>query len=135
MAAISACLLVATSIAAMTETVISAREAFHGVNSGTIMLVDIRSRKEWRQTGIASVALPLSMHESGFLKGINRLQAENPGKRIALICAVGGRTTYMSELLTRRGFENIADVAEGMFGGPNGTGWIPSGLPVKLWEE
>lgn len=133
--AVATLLLVTTLIGhAWAETVITAKQALQGVENGTTILVDIRSRAEWEESGIASVAVPLSMHEPGFVQGINRLQAENPGKTIALICAVGGRTAYMSELLARRGFENVADVSEGMFGGRNGAGWIPSGLPVKRWS-
>lgn len=124
---------VASAPTALAQNIMTARQALDGVENGSTILVDIRSRQEWRETGIASVAIPLSMHEPGFFKGINKLQSENPNKTIALICAVGGRTAYMNELLSRQGFENISDVSEGMFGGKNGTGWIPSGLPVKAW--
>lgn len=123
----------ASAPVALAQNIMTAQQALEGVEDGSIILVDIRTKHEWRETGIASVAVALSMHEPGFLKGINKLQSENPDKTIALICAVGGRTAYMSELLSRHGFENIADVSEGMFGGQNGTGWIPSGLPVKKW--
>lgn len=127
------CLWLVSSLA-LAENILTARQALDGVQNGTTVLVDIRSPGEWRETGIASVAIPLSMHEPGFLQGINDLKAQHPDKTIALICAVGGRTAYMNDLLARQGFENIADVSEGMLGGPNGTGWIPSGLPVKAWD-
>ncbi|MEX0347613.1 MAG: rhodanese-like domain-containing protein [Rhizobiaceae bacterium] len=119
---------------ALAENIMSAKQALDGVENGTAILVDIRTKREWRQTGIATVATPLSMHEDGFLEGIKRLRSENPDKTIALICAVGGRTAYMSNLLEEGGFSNIADVSEGMIGGQNGMGWIPSGLPVKPWN-
>ncbi len=119
---------------AAAENIMTAKQALDGVENGTAILVDIRTSREWRQTGIATVATPLSMHEDGFLEGIKRLRSENPGKTIALICAVGRRTAYMSNLLARGGFNNIADVSEGMIGGRNGKGWIPSGLPVKHWN-
>ncbi len=131
---IAYCLLAGSVFAASAENVMTARQALEGVEGGTTVLVDIRSRQEWRQTGVASVAVTLSMHEDGFLEGIKRLQSENPGKTIALICAVGGRTAYMNRLLERGGYQNIADVSEGMLGGRHGKGWIPSGLPIKPWN-
>jgi hypothetical protein len=33
-------------------------------------------------------------------------------------------------VLAKNGVTGILDVSEGMAGGPNGKGWIPSGLPV-----
>ncbi len=134
-AALAALVMLVIAIAGAAAETMTAADALQGVKDNEVILVDIRSRDEWRQTGIASVAIPLSMHEPGFLKGINRLQSDNPDKTIALICAVGGRTAYMNEILVRRGFENIVDVSEGMLGGVHGKGWIPSGLPVKKWQN
>ena len=133
--AIAASVFLLASLASAAAEILTAAEALQGVEDDKVILVDIRSPDEWRQTGIASIAVPLSMHEPGFVKGINRLQSENPDKIIALICAVGVRTAYMNELLLRRGFENIADVSEGMVGGRNGKGWIPSGMPLKKWQK
>lgn len=133
--ALALIVVVASASAVTAENIMTARQALDGVQDGSVILVDIRSRGEWRETGIASVAVPISMHEPGFVETIDRLQSENPGKTVALICAVGGRTAYMNELLMRRGFENIADVSEGMLGGVHGKGWIPAGLPIKSWTD
>ncbi len=130
---LAVCIFLISVVSAFAENIMTAKQALDGVKNGTVVLVDIRSRSEWRQTGIASVAIPLSMHERGFIEGLNKLQSENPAKTIALICAVGGRTGYVTNLLAGRGYENIADVSEGMLGGRAGKGWIPSGLPVKAW--
>lgn len=122
--------LLAAGPAAAADTM-SASEAFERASRGEIVLVDIRAPAEWRETGIASVAEPISMHEPGFLDRLERAVGGNRARRIALICATGGRSAWLRVQLLARGFRNVADVAEGMAGGRQGAGWIRAGLPVR----
>jgi len=96
-----------------------------------LVLLDIRSPQEWQQTGIATTAHPVSMHQKGFLQKLNKLIGGDKSKKIALICATGSRSAYIQKELRKRGYINAISVAEGMMGGPNGKGWIPRGMPVK----
>jgi rhodanese-related sulfurtransferase len=111
----------------------SAPEALEAVARGEIVLVDIRSREEWQETGMAEPALPVSMHEGGFVQKLLQAMGGDPARRIAIICATGGRTRYLQNVLASNGFSNVIDVAEGMMGSPAGPGWLKRGLPVKRW--
>lgn len=113
---------------------IAADEALRRAEAGTLVLVDIRKPSEWRESGMASVAEPLSMHEAGFLEGLERIRAENGGKEIALICATGGRSAFLQRELEKRGLGSVIDVSEGMFGNGAAPGWLRRGLPVKAYQ-
>lgn len=111
----------------------SVKEAYTKLKNGDIVLIDIRRPTEWKQTGIAENALPISMHQAtqNFVQQLRTIQLQNPNKRMAFICATGGRSAYLQRTLPKYGIENIIDVSEGMFGSSAGKGWIKSGLPVK----
>lgn len=130
--------LAATAVAVMpvgvamsapkTLTVEQAREK---ALKGDLLLLDIRTRQEWKQTGIGDAALPVSMHERSFLSRLEQLTGGDKNKPVALICATGGRSHALQGLLTRLGYANIFDVPAGMLGNGRRPGWIKSGLPVK----
>jgi rhodanese-related sulfurtransferase len=109
----------------------SAPDAMSAALKGEVVLVDIRSRQEWKETGLAAPARPISMHEGGFLQKLMEVAGGDRNKRIAIICATGGRTRYLQHALAGAGFVNIIDVSEGMMGSPAGPGWLKRGLPVK----
>jgi rhodanese-related sulfurtransferase len=110
---------------------LSVSDAFTMATREEIILVDIRSHDEWVETGIASVARPVSMYERQFMTEFRTIAEEANGRPIALICATGGRTAWLQTELTRRGITNLVDVPEGMIGSAAGPGWLRTGLPVK----
>lgn len=112
----------------------SAADAHAAAGRGDVLLLDIRSRQEWQQTGIGETAHAVSMHEKDFLQRLQSLTAGDKSRPIALICAVGGRSKSLQHLLARRGYTHVIDVSEGMIGGVNGTGWIKSGLPTTAYK-
>lgn len=112
----------------------SAPDAMTAALNGEVVLVDIRSREEWKQTGLAAPAKPISMHEGGFLQKLMEVAGGDRNKPIAIICATGGRTRYLQHALAGAGFTNIIDVSEGMEGSPVGPGWLKRGLPVKPFD-
>lgn len=109
----------------------SATDARKAVQAGEAILIDVRTPDEWRETGIADVALPITMHNNQFLSRLQTVIDKNPDKKIAFICAVGGRTGYITRELKKRGYDDLIDVSEGMLGSANGEGWIKRGLPIK----
>jgi len=111
--------------------ILSVGDAFAMAQREEIILVDIRGQNEWVETGIASVARPVSMHERQFLSRFRTIVEEADGRPIALICAVGGRTAWLKKVLSRRDITNLLDVPEGMMGSAAGPGWLRAGLPVK----
>ncbi|MEP4462063.1 hypothetical protein, partial [Roseibium sp.] len=61
------CIGLGTVNGAFADThVMTAPDAFALVQRGDLVMLDIRSREEWLETGVAVGALPVSMHEPGF---------------------------------------------------------------------
>ena len=115
--------------------IISAPEAQAKLQRGEIVLLDIRSRKEWRETGVAKGAWPVSMHEGDFGKRINAILKEYRPEQIAVMCAVGGRSKHITDLLERKGITGVIDMSEGMMGNKRGPGWIARGMEVVPLNE
>lgn len=113
----------------------SADEAHKQAVSGDILLVDIRTPREWRATGVGHGARPLDMRREDFVQALTQLTDGNQSAPIALICARGVRSARLSNQLTEAGFTNIIDVPEGMLGSAAGPGWVRAGLPVETFKE
>lgn len=109
---------------------LAADAALDAVRRGEIILVDIRTPEEWKETGIAEGAVAYDMRDKEFVQTLIDLRLAYPDRPIALICRTGNRSGNVWRVLSAQGFPGLADVAEGMAGGPNGTGWLKRGLPV-----
>ena len=121
------------------EKVMSAPAAQQKLSAGELILIDIRSPKEWAETGIPKGARAITMHnpkgKRAFLEAIKAAVNGNQSQEIALICAVGGRSRWAQGFLTKHGFTNVADVSEGMLGRSSGNpGWIKRGMPVQACD-
>ena len=113
--------------------ILSATEAHRKAEAGEVLLVDIRTPEEWRETGVATSAHTITMHQNGqaFLKELLAAASGDPNRPIALICRTGNRSSQLQSALQRAGFTNIIDVSEGMAGSQAGRGWLKLGLPVR----
>ncbi len=109
--------------------------AYQQAVSGDILLVDIRTPREWRATGIGRGAHPLDMRREDFVQALTQLADGDRSAPVALICARGVRSARLSNQLTAAGFTNIIDVPEGMLGSAAGPGWLRAGLPVEAYKE
>ncbi|WP_377186517.1 rhodanese-like domain-containing protein [Ruegeria meonggei] len=114
---------------------ISVSAAHKRAVSGDILLVDIRTPREWQATGIGEAAHPLDMRRDDFEQALAQLTEGRLDAPVALICARGVRSARLSNRLTEAGFTNIIDVPEGMLGSAAGPGWVRAGLPVQRKEE
>ena len=118
---------------------LSAPEARDQVQAGAITLIDIRTPAEWRQTGVASGAVRIDMHNPKGPQGfVDAVLAQVQGDRnapIALICRTGNRTTAMQKVLQDQGFTRVYNVKEGMAGSAAGPGWIKRGLPIEACKQ
>ena len=130
---LAALLAVIAALPAWAAEIMGAPEARAAAERGEIVLIDIRTPEEWRQTGIADVALPVTMHDRAFLTHLQGVIADHPGKRLAFICATGGRTAFIASELAKMGLTDLIDVSEGMAGSRAGPGWIARGLPVRAF--
>ena len=98
-------------------------------------MLDIRSPQEWADTGVAEGAWPVSMHEPDFGARLQAILQNVPTDQIALMCATGGRTAHVINMLRQNGIEGVADLSEGMMGNPLGPGWIARGLPTVSADD
>ena len=110
--------------------IMDAQKAYEAAQKGEIILIDIRTPREWAETGIGEGAIALDMREKDFVQNLVKLRQDNPETPLALICRTGNRSGYVVQTLAQQGFPGLVDVSEGMVGGPNGQGWITRGLPV-----
>jgi rhodanese-related sulfurtransferase len=113
---------------------LSADDAARRAKNGDIMVIDVRSPGEWRQTGTAQGAKRVTIHDpdgaDGYLRHMVAAVDGDQGRPIALICARGNRSTKAQEILMRHGFTNVHNIVEGMLGNQTDPGWIARGLPV-----
>ncbi|WP_171236500.1 rhodanese-like domain-containing protein [Ruegeria sp. HKCCA6837] len=114
---------------------ISVEMAHEQAREGKILLVDIRTPREWRASGIAEGASPLDMRREDFVETLQQMTGGRLDTPVALICARGVRSARLSNQLIAAGFTQIIDVPEGMLGSAAGPGWVRAGLPVRKFNE
>jgi rhodanese-related sulfurtransferase len=95
----------------------------------------VRRPGEWRRSGVPASAYAITMHQDmgRFLDELRRARGDDRARPVALICATGGRTSWLGPRLAEADFE-VLNVAEGMMGSAHGKGWLASGLPVRPWR-
>jgi rhodanese-related sulfurtransferase len=103
-------------------------EARAAVRSEQMVLVDIRTPREWRESGLPDVAVPLDMTSKSFVPALLELRRENPSRRLGLICATGARSRYVANWLVQNGVQGVVDVPAGMH---TREGWLAKKLPVR----
>ena len=135
-----AVLAAAPSAAVQAGNIVSAPTALAATAKGTVTLVDVRSRQEWRQTGVATGAKRVTIHNpngiKAFVAEIVKAVGGDKSRPVALICAAGVRSARAEKILVAAGFSNLQNVSEGMMGRPDaGPGWLKRGLPVTPCPE
>jgi len=114
---------------------LSAPEALEQSQAGEITLIDIRTPREWRETGIAQGALPIDMTRKTFVQEVLNAVDGDKDAPIGIICRTGNRTTYTQKALQEMGFTNVYNVKEGMAGSGAGPGWVRRGLPLEACQS
>lgn len=104
-----------------------------------ITLIDVRSPREWRATGIAAGSHAVTIHNPNGIKAfIARVSDTLGGDRsrpVALICAAGVRSARALRILESNGFTDVYDVSAGMSGNGRRAGWIARGLPIRACTD
>lgn len=113
---------------------ISVQVAHKAAQSGEVLLVDIRRPDEWKRTGVPEGAHRIDMRRKDFLKVLDDLTGGDTSKPVALICARGVRSAWLSNELSGAGYANVINVPEGMLGSGSGPGWLKLNLPVIAFE-
>ena len=116
--------------ASVSGSALSVEDAHRQAGAGEIFLIDIRRPDEWARTGVGEGAVPLDMRREDFAQALLQVTGGRRDVPVALICARGVRSRYLSEALIEAGFTNVIDVPEGMLGSGAGPGWLRAGLPV-----
>jgi len=129
-------LLTTASFPAIAGSIVTAPAAARAAAAGETTIVDVRSPREWRQTGVARGAATVTIHNpngiKAFIREMTKAVSGDKSRPIALICAAGVRSARAARILAANGFTNIQNVAEGMLGRPDsGPGWLKRGLPVS----
>lgn len=114
---------------------LSAPDAAARLASGELVLLDIRAPQEWKDSGVAQGAWPVSMHTQAFSVRLRAILQHYRPEQIALICATGGRSAYVAEVLEKNGLSGVIDVSEGMLGNGTAPGWLERGMPVVSAQE
>ena len=133
---------VAVPLSAAEPGILTAPEALRQVEAGALILIDVRSEKEWRETGIPRGALAISIHDplgrAGFLDKVRAAVGGQPKRPMATICAAGVRSDRTQTWLLEAGYAPVLNVREGMLGRwrpfePSQPGWLERGLPTESW--
>lgn len=123
------------TVFAQQDGVISAPEAHQLAQAGKVVLIDIRTPAEWRETGIpagakrANASNPLG--PAGFLQEVLDIVGNVRTQPVAIICRTGNRTTRARSFLLSKGFTEVYNVKEGVAGSESGEGWFKHDLPVE----
>lgn len=123
-------LLPASFVSGQSAPSLSARDAHDAARAGTIVLIDVRTPDEWRDTGLPQGAIALDAETPGFEVRLAGLRLDHPGKRIALIDRSGALSSSLRAKLAGRGWRDIVAVRSGMLG-PGG--WLAENLPVTAY--
>ena len=130
--------LLGVADAARAGNLLSALEAHRAVSAGELVLVDVRSEREWHRTGLPAGAVPITIHQAGGSKAFYEAVLEavdgDKARPTGLICAGGVRSHRAMQILRARGFERLNDVAEGMEGSAAGPGWRRRQLPLAAFD-
>ncbi len=118
------------ALAQVNHAEMDAQTAYQAAQSGDLIILDIRTPAEWRQTGLGAGVVGLDMTSKDFLRTLVAIRQANPARPIALICATGVRSGHVSRFLDENSFGNMVDISEGMMGSDAGTGWLKKGLPT-----
>ena len=106
-----------------------------------IIIIDVRNKSEWKETGIIPGAYlvqmlnPIYKIRKNFIQEITEVLGPDKNIKAAIICKSGGRSGATVSILKENGYINISNISEGMVGDGKITGWISRGLPIKKCLE
>ena len=109
--------------------------------SNNLIIIDVRNKEEWKETGIIPNSLLIQMLSAGrtirkeYISELLIALGEDKDIKAAIICHSGGRSSATVELLKTEGFNNIFNISEGMVGNGSTTGWINRNLPLIACNE
>ena len=114
-------------------------EAYEKYKENNLLIVDVRTNKEWNETGVIPNSILVNMHDdnyqenSDFIEKVIQVLKSNAEKNITFICASGARSEIVASFFLDKGYKNISHIPEGIIG-KNNDGWLYLGYPLKSLE-
>lgn len=117
---------------------LAADSAWALASRDSLLVIDVRTGREWRTTGLPDKAIGISLAGQGVASFVDRVLEAVDGDRshpLATICASGVRSARAADILRRHGFVEVYDITEGMMGNGHRPGWIERGLPLRAMDD
>ncbi len=117
---------------------LAADSAWALTSRDSLLVIDVRTSREWRATGLPDNAIGISLAGGGATSFVDAVLEAVDGDRsrpVAMICASGVRSARAADMLRRHGFVEVYDIAEGMMGNGHRPGWIERGLPLRAMDD
>ncbi len=120
----------------MKDINININEALESYKSNKLKIIDVRTHKEWKMTGVIPNSYLINMHEEDFSENNNFIQEtekvldKNKEYNIAFICASGARSEIAANYFIEKNYKNIFHIPEGILG-KNKEGWLFLGYPIE----
>ena len=108
-------------------------------NLNKIKIVDIRTIKEWKMTGVIPESLLINMHNDDYTENLNFTGAiENillkyKNTKVAFICASGARSEIVVNYFKKKNFDNVFHIPDGILG-KNKDGWLYLNFPIEAYN-
>ena len=124
----------------MKDIEININQALESYKSKKLKIIDIRTLKEWKMTGIIPNSYLINMHEEDFSENLNfiaeteKLLNEFKEFDIAFICASGARSEIAANYFIEKDYKNIFHIPDGILG-KNKDGWLFLGYPIESYIE
>jgi rhodanese-related sulfurtransferase len=121
-------------------------------NKGNSFLIDVRSKEEWLETGVADLSsinnearliswllfTPHTHQNDNFITDLN-MSIQDKDAHLFFICKSGGRSAQAANATIKDGYKNCYNVNDGFVGNmfnnnlkeTNLNGWMNSNLPRK----
>ena len=113
----------------MNKIEINIENALENYNSKNLKIIDIRTLKEWKMTGIIPNSFLVNMHNEDFsenldfIKQVEDIINNNQDIDIAFICASGARSEIAAQYFIDKEYTNIFHIPLGILGKEK-DGWL-----------
>lgn len=117
---------------------LAADSAWALASRDSLLVIDVRTGREWRTTGLPEKAVGISLAGGGAASFVDMVLEAVDGDRshpLAMICASGVRSARAAGILRSHGFVEVYDISEGMMGNGHRPGWIERGLPLRAMDD
>ena len=124
----------------MNKIEINVKTAFENYKSEKIKIIDVRTLKEWKMTGIIPNSYLINMHNEdfsnnpNFIEQVEKILNKNNKYDIAFICASGARSEIVAKYFLEKKYKNIYHIPQGVLGKEK-DGWFYLGFPIEDYIE